>query len=200
MDAIEMLKADHDRVNAIFQQFQQGGGTQEFQQLFNQLYQELSVHSMLEETEVYPMLAKFSDTNDKVKDVYEDHAGVKAALAELAALDNTSTDWSNKMTKLMHDVQNHVREEEGQIFPHMRQHLGEQEIQMLGQQLQMAKQIAMQSVQSSMPFKQMQSLTGQGASTLPADMSNTTTTSDVPLGQIDATDVSSQRYDGGQYV
>ena len=104
------------------------------------------------------------------------------------------------MTKLMHDVQNHVREEEGQIFPRMRQHLGEQEIQMLGQQLQMAKQIAMQSVQSSLPFKQMQTLTGQGASTLPADTSNTTTTSDVPLGQIDATDVSSQRYDGGQYV
>ncbi len=155
MDVIELLKADHDKVNGIFQQFQMGGGSQEFRQLFGQLYQELSLHALAEENAVYPALAKFNETVGKVKDVYEDHADVKAAFAELAAMDNTSTEWSHKMTKLMEDVQAHVRKEEDQIFPLMRQRLSIEQLNMLGEEVQKAKQLSMPAVMASMPMKEL---------------------------------------------
>jgi hemerythrin superfamily protein len=167
MDVIELIKADHDKVEAIFQQFQLGGNTQQFRQLFTQLYQELSVHSLAEENVVYPALAKFEDLSSQVKDLFVDQAKVKAALGELAVLDNTSNTWSTKMTDVMQDVLAHARQEETQVLPMMRQRMTEQELQLLGQEFQKAKQISMPAVQSSMPMKELGMLSQTDMSGMP---------------------------------
>ncbi len=176
MDAIELLKSDHDKVEGIFMQFQQGGGSQEFRQLFAQLYQELTLHSLAEENVIYPTLAQFDETAGYLKDVYKDHAEAKAAFAELAALDNTSSEWSQKMTKLMKDVQAHVQEEENEIFPRMRQRLSEQQLQMIGQEIQKAKQLSMQAVQESLPMKEIMGNLSTGMNNMPNTQAQINTT------------------------
>jgi len=154
MNAIELLTSDHRKIDGIFMQFQQGGSSEQFRQLFAQLYQELSLHSLAEESVVYPVLAKFEETMGDIKEVYVEHAEAKATLAELAAMDNTSSTWSQKMTRLMKDIQNHVQLEENQIFVKLRQRMTEQQLDTLGQEIQKAKQLNLPGVQSSMPMQE----------------------------------------------
>lgn len=139
MDALELLKRDHDKVNSLFQQFVQGGDSPRFQQLFEQLYRELTVHTAIEETVFYPAIADFRETAGLVKEAYQEHAEAKNLLVQLSGLDNTSSEWTQKINKLMQDIQYHVAEEEGELFPRLRLLLTEQQRQQLGQQLEQAK-------------------------------------------------------------
>lgn len=140
MDALELLKQDHDRVDGIFKQFMQGGDSRQFQQLFEQLRNELTTHTRIEETVFYPALQKYPEFADMLKEAYQEHAGAKQELAQLAPMDNTTNEWSQLITKLMQDVKHHVAEEESELFPKVRQKLDEQQLQELGRQLQQAKQ------------------------------------------------------------
>lgn len=160
MDAIQLLLNDHQKVEGIFQQFEQGGNAEQFTQLFTQLYQELTLHSLVEEAVFYPALAAFPELSSLLKEAYKEQAEVKATFGELAALDNTTTQWSDRMNKLMRDTLNHVQLEQDQIFPRARQLLGEQKLQTLGQQLEKAKQINLPGVQSSLPMMEIQQRAG----------------------------------------
>ena len=156
MDGIQLLLNDHRKIEGIFAQFGQGGDSQTFNQLFNQLFQELSIHAVIEEQFFYPELAKFPETKDMVAEVYEEHADAKAALAELAALDNTTAEWSQKITQLRDDIAHHVQEEENDIFAAVRQRLTPDQLELLGEKLQRGKQEAMGSFLITGPLQEIQ--------------------------------------------
>lgn len=139
MDAIELLMADHRKVDGIFQQFEKGGNTQEFDQLFQQLKEELTVHSKIEEQVFYPAVRNNQDTAGLVEESYREHAQIEQLLQQIPSLDNTSTEWGQQMTELMREVQQHVQEEETQLFPRVREHFNPDQLQQLGQQLQQLK-------------------------------------------------------------
>ena len=151
MDAITLLKSDHRKVDEIFQQFKQGGTPAQFQRLFDQLRQELTIHTQIEEQVFYPAVAQYPELAGLTKEAYQEQAQVREALGQIATMDNTTAEWSNQMTQLMHDVQTHVALEENEMFPKFTQHMDDQHLQDLGRQLEQAK-----SEQSNM-------YTGQGA-------------------------------------
>lgn len=139
MDAIELLLADHRTVDGLFQQFERGGNAQEFATLFAQLKDELTVHTQIEEEIFYPAARNNPDTADLVAEAYEEQAEAKQTLQEIAALDNTSTEWGEKMTQLMRDIQAHVQMEETEMFPKVREHFSADQLQQLGEQLAQRK-------------------------------------------------------------
>ena len=139
MDAITLLKNDHHKVEEIFQQFKQGGTPAQFQRLFDQLRQELTVHSQIEKQIFYPAVSQYPELAGLVKEAYQEHAQVEEALGQIATMDNTTAEWSNQMTQLMHDVQSHVALEENEMFPKFTQHMDDQHLQDLGRQLEKAK-------------------------------------------------------------
>ncbi len=142
MDALELLRSDHDKVNALFQQFERGGNSQDFKQLFTDLDRELTIHTQIEEKIFYPAVKNHPETQDLVQEAYHEHGEAKLLLTDIAALDNTSAEWGQKMTQLMRAIQQHVSEEEGELFPRVRQLMSEQQLEQLGQQLMQAKQSA----------------------------------------------------------
>ena len=160
MDAIQLLINDHNKVKGIFQQFEQGGNSQEFNQLFIQLYQDLSVHALAEEAVLYPALAAFPEFSEEVKEAFKEQAEVKALFGELAALDNTTQEWSTKITTLMKDVQDHVQMEETDLFPKARQKFTAEQLNSLGDELQKAKQLITPGVVASVPMKEAQGQAG----------------------------------------
>ena len=139
MDAIELLLADHRTVDGLFQQFERGGNTQEFAALFTQLKDELTVHTQIEEEIFYPAARNNPDTADLVAEAYEEQAEAKQALDQISGMDNTSTEWGEKMTQLMRDIQAHVQMEETELFPRVRTHFSADQLQQLGQKLQQRK-------------------------------------------------------------
>jgi hemerythrin superfamily protein len=154
MDAVEYLMNDHRKVEGFFKQFEQGLGLQEARQTFTQVYQELSLHALAEENVLYPALANFPDLSHQLKDSFEEHAKVKSILGELAALDMTSTDWRDKMSKLTKEVLDHVQDEESKVFPIVRQRFSSDQLQTLADELQKAKDLSRESVENSLPMRE----------------------------------------------
>ncbi len=156
MDAIELLKSDHDKVNMLFKRFEQGGSTQEFDQLYSELDQELSLHANIEEQIFYPAVRQYPELADLVKEAYQEHAEAKQKLSQIKTLDNTSAEWGQQMTALMQAIQHHVQEEESEMFPKVREVMDQDQLQQLGQQLQQAKSGSMMDQQPMMDTSQSQ--------------------------------------------
>ncbi|MBN9388075.1 MAG: hemerythrin domain-containing protein [Chloroflexi bacterium] len=139
MDAIELLLSDHRKVDSIFQQFEKGGNSDEFARLFAQLKEELTVHTQIEEEIFYPAARNNPDTANLVAEAYQEQAEVKNLLGQVESMDNTSTEWGQRMTEIMRDVQAHVQMEETEMFPKVRQAFDTTTLEQLGQQLQQRK-------------------------------------------------------------
>ncbi len=139
MDALELLIADHRKVDGLFQQFEKGGNAQEFDHLFAQLKADLTVHTEIEEKIFYPAVRNNPDTTALVEEAYQEHAQVKQLLQMISTLDNTSAEWGQQMTEVMRDVQHHVQKEETELFPKVREHFNQDQLQQLGLQMQELK-------------------------------------------------------------
>lgn len=141
MNAFALLKEDHQRVAGILEKIdattERGIKTRE--ELFTQLKTELDIHAEIEETIFYPALEKHDETRDITLEGIEEHRIVKELLAELDAMAKDDEVWTAKMTVLKENVEHHVEEEEGEMFPKARKALSEEEVERLGTRLEAAK-------------------------------------------------------------
>jgi iron-sulfur cluster repair protein YtfE (RIC family) len=140
MNAIELLKEDHDKVDKLFQKVK-ATPDGDHKELFEQIKAELDVHTHIEETLFYPKLEKEGDEELKkiVLEGVEEHRQAKMFLKELAALADESEKFDPKMKVLMEDIAHHVQEEEGQMFPMVQEQFDEYTLQMLGDEMDKEK-------------------------------------------------------------
>lgn len=142
MNAFTLLKADHEKVAGILEKIDETTerATKGREELFAQLKNELDVHARIEEEILYPTLEEYEETRDISLEAYEEHAVVKRLLEELASAPKDDEQWTAKFTVLKENVEHHVEEEEGEMFQKARTVLSEDEIEALGERLQLAKQ------------------------------------------------------------
>ena len=153
MDALELLKKDHDKVKALFEQVEQGVAAAKGLTLFNQIYHELSIHAIIEEQVFYPSLAKYNkEFSSLLKDAYKEHAEVKRELGEIANLDSGSEEWKSKMHTLWGDIQHHVKDEEEKMFPKARETVDAKLLKELGAELKQAKSSNLDGALLSQPL------------------------------------------------
>lgn len=118
MNAIELLKSDHLTVAELFEEVKANEDGDNMG-LFEQIKAELDTHTHIEETIFYPKLME--DGNEELKDIVregiEEHRQVKMFLKEIAVLTDESEKFDPKLKVLMEDVEHHVKEEEGEMFP-----------------------------------------------------------------------------------
>src|SRR6185295_7620257 len=141
MNAFTLLTADHKKVAGILEKIdsttERGVKTRE--DLFTQLKTELDVHAHIEETILYPALEEVEVTHDITLEAYEEHRLVKQLLAELEKMDKGEEQWTARFTVLKENVEHHVEEEEGEMFPKARKALSEEQAEELGTRLEAAK-------------------------------------------------------------
>jgi len=141
MNAFTLLKADHKKVAGILEKLdsttERGVKTRE--ELFTQLKTELDVHARIEETIFYPALAEVDETRDITLEAFEEHRLVKQLLSELESMPKDDEQWTAKFTVLKENVEHHVEEEEGEMFPKARKVLGEEGAETLGTRMEKAK-------------------------------------------------------------
>jgi hemerythrin superfamily protein len=119
-DAIELLMADHQRVARLFAEFDalKEGGTDEAKAaLVAQICQELTVHTAIEEEIFYPAVRKAIEDDDLMDEALVEHAGAKELIAQLQAADPNDDLYDAKVTVLGEQIDHHVAEEEGSMFP-----------------------------------------------------------------------------------
>ena len=137
MDAFELLKADHRKVEDIFEKLEptteQAVKTR--QELFARLQTELEIHTQIEEEILYPLLKKYSETRDITFEGFEEHNVAKRLLKEMAVMDVSSEVWTAKLKVLQESIEHHVEEEEDEMFKDARKTLSKDQIDEIGNRL-----------------------------------------------------------------
>ena len=146
MDAIQVLKQDHEKAKAMFQQIEQAG-PQQRGQLWQQLQPELKLHEQMEEAHVYGPAAREAGGGDQTLATWEQrhHQEVEQAesmIAQISASDPTSDQWLQQVRQLKATLEKHIAEEEGTIWPRVGQVLDSSRLQQAGQQMMAMKQQA----------------------------------------------------------
>jgi hemerythrin superfamily protein len=142
MDAISVLTKDHREVDAFFREFEAGAdGTGA--DLLRKIECELSKHAAVEEEILYPLARECLPHQGSFLDhELEEHQTVKELLVALNELEPVSAEFRAKMQQLARSVRSHVEEEEGRLFPQLRQQLSEARLDEVGRQLEKAKKTA----------------------------------------------------------
>jgi hemerythrin superfamily protein len=139
MEALELLKQDHQKVKKLFKEAEGAEGKKQ-QQIFDQIKAELEMHTHIEETVFYPAVQKYEELKDMVLESIEEHRQVKTLLREMDNLVSDSEKFEPKLKVLTENVEHHAEEEEEQkMFPKLRQLMNRQELEQLGEELEATK-------------------------------------------------------------
>ena len=98
MDAITLLKADHDKVKRLLGELESTTerGVKTRTELFATIKGELTVHEIIEEEIFYPELKAHPKAKDIVLEGYEEHHVVDLLMGELEALPVDDETWGAK--------------------------------------------------------------------------------------------------------
>ena len=111
LDAIALLKADHRKVEELFEQFESTKSSAKKQKLAMQICMELTVHTRIEEEIFYPACqGKIED--DILDEAYVEHDGAKVLIADIETGSPDDEYYDAKVKVLSEQIKHHVGEEE----------------------------------------------------------------------------------------
>jgi hemerythrin superfamily protein len=139
MNALEMLKEDHQKVQAMFDQVKATENEKQHKQLYKKIKTELETHAYIEEKVLYPKLKKYDEFKDTVLEAIEEHLQMKTLLRDMSRLADGNERFTAKLMVLIENVEHHVKEEEGELFPQVEDEFSAQDLQEIGMRLQAAK-------------------------------------------------------------
>jgi hemerythrin superfamily protein len=145
MDAITLLRSDHDTAEKLFKRFETLGerARKSKRDVVGRMIEVLSVHAAIEEQVFYPAVRKtVPELDDQILEALEEHHVVKWTLAELDGLDPNAERFDAKVALLIDNVRRHIEEEEGSRFARVREALGRTALQDMGRALEVAKKAA----------------------------------------------------------
>jgi hemerythrin superfamily protein len=119
-DAIAMLMADHKKVKKLFSDFdklKEEGSDEDKSAIVEQICNALKIHAEVEEEIFYPAVRKAIDDADLMDEALVEHAGAKELIAQLEDASPEDDLYDAKVTVLGEQIDHHVKEEEGQMFP-----------------------------------------------------------------------------------
>ncbi|MEU6577887.1 hemerythrin domain-containing protein [Streptomyces sp. NPDC046805] len=143
-DAIAELMTDHREVEEMFARIQgMPGGGQELRDVVDEVTIELVRHSVAEEEYLYPAVREHIDGGDRIADKeIADHGQVEKLLKQLEKTDTDDPKMSPLLQQLMDEVSAHVRDEEDNLFPMLRQSCSPEALNDLGDKIRRAKSLA----------------------------------------------------------
>jgi hemerythrin superfamily protein len=144
MDAIRLLKADHDKVKKLLTELDSttDRGIKTRQELFATIKGELTLHEIVEEEIFYPELKSHPKAREIVLEGYEEHNVVDKLMGELEALSVEDETWGAKAKVMKENIEHHIEEEEGEMFRQAREAFDETELEDLGTRMEQRKQTA----------------------------------------------------------
>jgi hemerythrin superfamily protein len=139
MDAFRLLKQDHEKVKGLFAQFEAASTSQEQKRLFAQIKSELELHTRIEEKAVYPLLKEQAQTKEKTDEALQEHHVVKTLLQEATGVNPEGDAFPAKVKVMRENVEHHVQEEEGEMFPLAQKILSAQQQQQIAREIEAMK-------------------------------------------------------------
>jgi hemerythrin-like domain-containing protein len=148
MDALKLLKTDHDKVKRLLAELESTTerGVKTREELFSTIKGELTIHEIIEEEIFYPELKSHPKAKEIVLEGYEEHNVVDTLMGELERLPVDDERWGAKATVMKENIEHHIEEEEGEMFKRARQVFDDAELEDLGTRMERRKQTAGQEL------------------------------------------------------
>jgi hemerythrin superfamily protein len=143
VDALGLLIADHNRVRGLFTRFREAHEAEDDTTMIEaagQIFEELDVHTKIEEEIFYPSVQDASEeVHETVDEGIQEHHVVKVLMEELGQVEPASDEWVAKMMVLIENVEHHAEEEEKEMFPSLRSGLPADDLDALAMRLEERK-------------------------------------------------------------
>jgi hemerythrin-like domain-containing protein len=144
--AIELLMADHRKVEDLLEQYEgeKDADEETRRAIAQKICNELTVHAQVEEEILYPWLRENLDDVAMVEEAEIEHGTAKDLIAQIEDSDAVDEAYNARVKVLGEYVKHHVKEEETEIFPAVE---GEKEaLDELGQQIASRKDEIMEEL------------------------------------------------------
>ncbi|HET8791305.1 MAG TPA: hemerythrin domain-containing protein [Modicisalibacter sp.] len=149
MNAIDLLKEDHDKVRELLKQLVNTteGAEKKRPELLAKIEKEVKVHTQIEEEIFYPA---FKESNGKKNDkmyyeACEEHRAVEdLVMPDLKKTDPTGVEFSGRAKVLKELLEHHADEEEEEMFEQARKTMSESDLNELGDKMAARKKELMQ--------------------------------------------------------
>ncbi len=119
LNALDLLQADHERVEKLFRRFERSKDEGEQQQLMEEACAAITEHADLEESAFYPVVLEATGYEQLMDEAEIEHAGARDLIEQLRREQGGSRALA-LFTVLKEYVRHHVEEEEQRIFPLVR--------------------------------------------------------------------------------
>ena len=147
MNAIDLLEDDHRKVKKMLAEGEVTTERAEVTRtdLYSTLRREMETHERIEEEIFYPALKQHPKAKDIVLEGFEEHHVVDEIMGELGETDVTDETWAAKFKVMKENIEHHIEEEEGEMFPKARQVFDKDELEALGARMLELKQLSLQA-------------------------------------------------------
>ncbi|CAN5747366.1 hemerythrin domain-containing protein [soil metagenome] len=159
-DAIALLKADHRKVEDLFEKFEKARSDRK-EALAKQICTELSVHATIEEEVFYPACKDQIEDQDLLEESYVEHDGAKVLIAEIMGSRPDAEFYDAKVKVLSEMIEHHVKEEEKRsegLFAQAKE--AGLDIEALGESMMQRKEQLLAQFSRGLPPPQTRSFTG----------------------------------------
>lgn len=150
-DAIDLLALDHDEIRQWFDEYDDlvddGTDDEARQALALQICNALTAHTAAEEEVFYPAVRAALGDDDEVDEAESEHAAMRELIGQIQLLDASDDRFDTTVAVLSELVRRHVQEEEGEIFPLMRE--SRTDLQILGEQIAAVREDVLASLAES---------------------------------------------------
>ena len=163
-DGLQLLTADHRKVEDLFAEFEKARGASAKEKLVKQICTELKVHTQIEEEIYYPAI-RGKVEEDALDEAWVEHDSAKTLINELEAAAPDEDFYDAKVKVLQELIDHHVKEEEKErdnLFQQTR--AAEIDLQALGEQLAARKaELMAQAESEGLPPAEPATLQHEGA-------------------------------------
>lgn len=120
-DALSLLEADHREVASYFEAYEAATEASEKKALADTICLALKVHAQIEEELFYPKARQATGEDDLLDEAIVEHMGAKTLVAQIEATAPGQPLYDARIKVLAEQVRHHVREEEEELFPEVRE-------------------------------------------------------------------------------
>jgi hemerythrin-like domain-containing protein len=137
IDAIALLKKDHDDVTQMFEEFESSDEDRKFE-LAAEICQALTIHATIEEEIFYPQAREAIDAEDLMLEAEVEHDTAKYLIERIQEGEVDESQLSAMIKVLKEYVGHHIDEEQSKMFPRVKR--GQLDLQVIGRELMERKQ------------------------------------------------------------
>ncbi len=142
-DLIEAILTDHREVEAVFAEIERSGDARNRRELVEHVIVELVRHSVAEEQYLYPTAREVLADGDELADhELEEHAEAEEVMKDIENTDASDPRFDELVGKLIEDIRHHLKDEEGDLLPKLREACDATQLRELGEKFERAKKTA----------------------------------------------------------